>query len=291
MKNLYTSLAVLFILAAKFSSAYAVTVAGTNTGAIVDGTGTNTCGAPRNVSFVVTGAGIPTVATAVSFTGTHTYVGDLQVTLLAPNGTTFVIFSFIGRQTSTDFGDESNLSGTYTFQDGATQNIWTAATGGADNFVIPPGSYRTQAAGPFANDSPGPAFTSIMSAFTGVPNPNGTWTLRFQDCAAVDTGTITAATLTLLGPTAAQVSISGQVVSSTGRGIRNARVTVAGPTLTDPIVVITNPFGYFTVTGLSAGQTYVVALSSKQYLFSGPPRTMTVNEDLTDLEFVADPME
>ncbi|MEP6847645.1 MAG: hypothetical protein ABI999_02225, partial [Acidobacteriota bacterium] len=62
-------------------------------------------------------------------------------------------------------------------------------------------------------------------------------------------------------------------------------------TLPDPKIVMTNPFGYFTVPGLFAGQTYVVTTSSKQYTFSGPPRTMTVNEDLAGLEFVADPIE
>lgn len=291
MKNLYTSFAILFILAAFFGSAHAVTVTGTNTGAIADGTGTNTCGAPRNVAFAVTGARIPTVATSVSFTGTHTYIGDLQVQLIGPGGSpTFPIFAFVGRQTATDFGDDSDVTGTYVFQDGATLNLWTAAAG-VNAGIVPPGTYRTQAAGPFANDSPGPAFTSIMSAFTGVANPNGTWTLRFLDCAAADTGTISAASLTLQSTTAAETSISGRVVSSTGRGIRNARITVGGPTLPDPKIVMTNPFGYFTVTDLSAGQTYIVTTTSKQYTFSGPPRTMTVNEDLTGLEFVADPIE
>src|ERR1041385_7027606 len=111
MKSLYIFL---FVLIALTSSAQAVTVAGTNTGAIADGTSFNTCGAPRDINFAVAGAATPALVTSVGFTGTHTFIGDLQVILIAPNATQFVIFSYVGRQNLTgDFGDDSNLSGTY----------------------------------------------------------------------------------------------------------------------------------------------------------------------------------
>lgn len=286
MKSLYIFLFVLIVLT---RSAHALTVPGTNTGAIPDGTGSNGCGTARNIAFTVSGARIPTLATSVSFTGTHTYIGDLQVILIAPNASQFVLFSYVGRQNLTgDFGDDSDINGTYAFQDSSLLNIWTAAAG-VNAGIVPPGTYRTQAAGPSATDSPGPAFTSLVAWSSTVPNPNGVWTLRFLDCAAVDTGTITAASLILVGPTAAPASISGRVVSSTGRGIGGARITVSGQGLSDPIVVMTNPFGYFKIAAVSSGQTYIMSVSSKQAAFSVPSKVITVNDDVTELEFVADP--
>ena len=53
---------------------------GTNTGAIADGGATNpTCGVPRDVNFAVSNQSTPIGSVSVSFTATHTFVGDLQV--------------------------------------------------------------------------------------------------------------------------------------------------------------------------------------------------------------------
>ncbi|MGH9947716.1 MAG: FG-GAP-like repeat-containing protein, partial [Pyrinomonadaceae bacterium] len=85
--------------------------------------------------------------------------------------------------------------------------------------------------------------------------------------------------------TAANVSVSGRVLTADGRGLRNAIVT-----LTDQQGVtrrsITSSFGYYRFEDIEAGQTYVVAVSSKRYQFT--PRVISVTDELNDLNFTAE---
>jgi hypothetical protein len=53
----------------------------------VGGTICGDYGAPRNVTFTVSGMSAPLTGVSVSMTGTHTWIGDLEVTLIASNGT------------------------------------------------------------------------------------------------------------------------------------------------------------------------------------------------------------
>ena len=88
--------------------------------------------------------------------------------------------------------------------------------------------------------------------------------------------------------TAANVTVSGKVTTSAGRGIRNV-----GITLTDQNGVMswarTNPFGYFSFNDVAAGETYIFSVNSKRYIFSQPTQVLTVNEDFADLNFTANP--
>ena len=58
--------------------------------------------------------------------------------------------------------------------------------------------YRTTGAGGAGQTDPAPV-TNMTAAFAGVANPTGTWTLRMEDGCAGDTGSISAATLTVEG--------------------------------------------------------------------------------------------
>jgi hypothetical protein len=90
------------------------------------------------------------------------------------------------------------------------------------------------------------------------------------------------------GPTAAESSISGRVTTASGRGIRNVVIQINGGSLTETRYARTNPFGYYRFTELDAGSTYVLNVSSKRYSFANPTRVITLNEDLTDEDFVSD---
>ncbi|MFN0139258.1 MAG: DUF4394 domain-containing protein [Pyrinomonadaceae bacterium] len=83
--------------------------------------------------------------------------------------------------------------------------------------------------------------------------------------------------------TAAGVTVSGRAFTPEGYGLRNAIVTI-----TDSMGVNktarTSSFGYYTFEGIEVGGTYVVTVSSKRYSFS--PRTITVNDAVTDLDFI-----
>jgi hypothetical protein len=91
-----------------------------------------------------------------------------------------------------------------------------------------------------------------------------------------------------LAPTAAPASISGQVRLTNGMGVRNAYVTVSGGDLAQPVIAATNSFGHFTVRGLTAGQAYVVSVSSRRYAFTPSVRAVQLFDDLAGFDFVAD---
>ncbi len=180
-------------------AAPAATFPGSGFGAIPD----NLPGTPLNVTFNVTGiTGAPTnVEVSHTYSPIHTWAGDINCTLIAPNGTSFVIYGRTG-QTGASAGDSSDLSGPYNFKDTAAgTNWWAAANTAGAAAVIPPGDYRTTQTGPQPVITTSPV-TNLTAAFAGVANPNGTWTLRFTDNAAGDTGSISAAVLTIVGAVA-----------------------------------------------------------------------------------------
>ncbi len=177
-------------------AAPAATFPGSGFGAIPD----NLPGTPLNVTFNVTGiTGAPTnVEVSHTYSPIHTWAGDINCTLIAPNGTSFVIYGRTG-QTGASAGDSSDLSGPYNFKDTAAgTNWWAAANTAGAAAVIPPGDYRTTQTGPQPVITTSPV-TNLTAAFAGVANANGTWTLRFTDNASGDTGSVSAATLTITG--------------------------------------------------------------------------------------------
>jgi ELWxxDGT repeat protein len=85
-------------------------------------------------------------------------------------------------------------------------------------------------------------------------------------------------------PTAAAVSVGGRVTTQNGAGLSGATVTLQdenGATSS----AITNPFGYYLFSGIQAGRGYTFTAAKKQYGFA--PRIVVVNDELTDLDFVA----
>ena len=88
-------------------------------------------------------------------------------------------------------------------------------------------------------------------------------------------------------PTAAAVTVSGRVTDATGRGIRNAFVTIldsSGMSRT----AVTNAFGYYSFSNMTAGSLYALVVSSKRHTFASGTRVVTVLDDLADVDFVAD---
>ncbi len=82
--------------------------------------------------------------------------------------------------------------------------------------------------------------------------------------------TITAA------PTAAGVTVSGRVLTATGRGVSRARVSMTdshGETVT----ALTNSFGYYNFNDVPAGANYIFAVSDKRYKFNSAVISLTDN--------------
>ncbi|MCW8136939.1 MAG: hypothetical protein KIT75_14895 [Planctomycetota bacterium] len=155
---------------------------GTGTGAIPDNNPTGI-----NITFNVTGLTDLVSDVSLSLDLTHTWVGDLSVTLTDPNANSHTIFARPGVPGST-FGHSSDLNGTYEFIDSGT-SFWAVTPVNP----VAPGSYypslpNTGAANLFS----GSAFIGLTAG-----QANGTWTLNIRDHAGGDTGSCSAATLTI----------------------------------------------------------------------------------------------
>ncbi|MBS1796914.1 MAG: carboxypeptidase regulatory-like domain-containing protein [Acidobacteria bacterium] len=89
-------------------------------------------------------------------------------------------------------------------------------------------------------------------------------------------------------PTASNVSVGGRVLTDSGAGISRVNVT-----LTDGAGVsrsaTTNSFGYYKFDEVETGETYILTVNSKKYLFTGSPRVVNVTDNLTDIDFTASP--
>jgi hypothetical protein len=106
-------------LAAFPASATVQTYNGTG-GAIADATSNNTT--PGNTNYVINIGNAGTINSIVNVVLTfgstgaahHTWVGDLEVTLIAPNLDDCHIFARTGVTNATGFGSSANLLGPYT---------------------------------------------------------------------------------------------------------------------------------------------------------------------------------
>lgn len=94
---------------------------------------------------------------------------------------------------------------------------------------------------------------------------------------------------TQLVPSAAPVSINGRVSTSEGNGIRGAVITVTNVGTGETRIAITGAFGYYALEDLEAGSSYVVSIGSKRYNFPMSSVVMTLDDNVSGLDFVATP--
>lgn len=85
-------------------------------------------------------------------------------------------------------------------------------------------------------------------------------------------------------PTAAGSTVSGQVFSSSGVGLRNAKVLLIEANGTT-YKTVTGSFGQYNFPEVDSGQTVTVMVLSNRYTFS--TQVFTLNESLSDVNFLA----
>ncbi len=177
------------------ASAAVSNYAGANAGAIPD----NTPGG-RAITFNVSGFVGPIAALGLDINLTHTWVGDLEATLISPGGVArMVVFGRVGSGRISGPGDSSNLDGGYSFRD-TGGSLWSAALAAAtSNDVVPPGFYHPASRGAPNLANAGGCPTSFRGVFGGLGGSqvNGTWTLVVADRGANDVGTVDSALLIL----------------------------------------------------------------------------------------------
>ena len=92
-----------------------------------------------------------------------------------------------------------------------------------------------------------------------------------------------------LAPTAASVSVGGRVMTADGSGINNVAVTIqnSGGEIRNNI---TGSFGYYSFSDVVVGETCVITVMSKRFVFGNPTRVVSVVDEINDLDFVALPL-
>jgi len=131
-------------------------------------------------------------------------------------------------------------------------------------------------------ETPG-GLPNTLNTTTSIPNRTATIILEegeFVTCTFSNTQ---------LAPTAAPASVSGRVLDSFGTGIGGARLNMTDAQSGNTWTVISNPFGYYTIEGPEVGNFYIMTISHKRYSFASDTRTFTLNEDLIDVDWVANP--
>lgn len=81
--------------------------------------------------------------------------------------------------------------------------------------------------------------------------------------------------------------IRGRVSNAGGRGVMGVVVTLTGGTFLQPVYARTNPFGYYTFVDIPTGHAYVVSVSSKSLYFPEPSRIVSLDDNVSDIDFIA----
>jgi uncharacterized repeat protein (TIGR01451 family) len=99
--------------------------------------------------------------------------------------------------------------------------------------------------------------------------------------------TLTPGAVTVIGATAASVSISGRVTAASGRGIRNVQLTMIDSQGRERTAQTTS-FGYYRFDNVEAGETVTLSVKARRYKFSQSTIVRTTNESITDADFVSE---
>ena len=87
-----------------------------------------------------------------------------------------------------------------------------------------------------------------------------------------------------IAPSAAGVLVAGRVMTAEGNGVVNA-IVVATDQQGVSRQARTGSFGYYSIDELPAGETYVISVISKRFLFT--PRAISASDNVTDFDFIA----
>jgi subtilisin-like proprotein convertase family protein len=218
----------------------------------------------------------------------HTWVGDLTIKLRSPSNTIFTVLNRPGSNAADNgggaVGNNANWNSIFIqFRDGIGPEAETMGNGLTTDqrICLDNGVCRHDPSPDTATQPP-----SAFSAFDG-QTAIGNWTLCVGDSALADIGPLRAWRLTfpgaLFAPTAANVSISGRVLTQLGSSISKARVRLADASGNERLV-LTNGFGNYSFDDVAAGETYTVFVEAKGYAFE--PRTVSVVDQVSNLDFV-----
>ncbi len=217
-----------------------------------------------------------------------TWIGDYAIQLFAPAGSpSRILMNQPGAATPNagGCGDSSDLATgtTVTFADsptGTTNNLPSVVAGLNATTSIPSGIYNTSS----GTTSPGPTIASAFGGMTGAAQ-NGTWRLCFYDLSQSDTINVSGVTLNLnQTPLAASGELNGKLRNEFGRAIPGAFVRVLDTNTGEVLTARTSAFGYFTISNLKGGNTYLLEAIKKGYTVA--PYVFSTADSLTEIELI-----
>lgn len=88
-----------------------------------------------------------------------------------------------------------------------------------------------------------------------------------------------------LGTTAAAVSVSGRVMTTSGSGISSVMILMTDSN-GNVRTTVTDASGYYNFTDVPAGDTYIVTARGKRYTFAQPSQVLSVSDDATEVNFI-----
>jgi hypothetical protein len=227
------------------------------------------------------------------FDFSHLTADDIDVLLVGPQGQKFLLMA--------DAGGADGLaeSATLTFDDTAGRVLPDAAqifSGRYEPTTWQPGQTDFPApapAGPYSEPGSEVGGAVTLASVFGNTNANGVWTLYIRDDnnalqpLGADGVVAGGWGLQFLAPTAANVSVSGQV-RTRKTPISNTTVMITGGNLTAPLFTKTNNFGNYQFEGLAVGETYVVTVVSKRYNFPQSSIVVSLEDSVTGADFEAE---
>jgi len=232
----------------------------------------------------------------------HQFPDNFDALLVGPNGAKYILQADAGGAIAIP----QNASITYTLTDPPAQFVLpdsgpltagifltTSWEPGQSSFAAPapPAPYVEPGTNPAR-----PINLTLRGNF-GFTNANGAWNLYIRDDGGANANLAVTGCLDMgwdlifVPRTAASAMISGRVTTANGQGIRNAKVVITGSSLSEPIVATTGSMGYYVFDGLESGQTYVVTVFSKRYTFSNPVQVVSLVDNVTNADFVANPQD
>ena len=92
---------------------------------------------------------------------------------------------------------------------------------------------------------------------------------------------------TQLAPTAANASISGRILTAEDSGVMNVIITLTRISGGQTLIARSSAFGYYRFENVPVGETYILTVQSKRFIFYPSTRIVTVFDELTEVDFTA----
>lgn len=213
---------------------------------------------------------------SVSVNLTHNYVGDLRVTLIAPDGSRTILQDQVGgnqKSLNTTYFNVpiagKPLSGTYSLEVADAQSIDSGTFISWSMTLAPQWILINSDTNGVSNGE----YTAIWNTLNTEP---GVYEVRALAISPNGNGSDIHTNVTVVSPI---YNISGKVTDLGGVGLAAVKVSLTGTTSSGaivPLTAVTNSQGQFSFTGVTPG-TYVVTPTGAGATFGPTSRTVVVN--------------